>query len=316
MTLPTRGILFILCGLLACVPAAAQGSGWVRIVVPAPTGGNLDAVARKLAQRLTALTGEPHVVENRPGGSSQIAMEAVVRAAPDGRTLLYAGTGIVFQDQLQKLPFSPLEELSPVIQVTRESYVFATSAASGLSLDNLSLSAQSKPGGLDCVTPPGLTALACEQLKARLGGRLTVVAYNGVAPSLNALLSGVGDIMFVNASAAIPLIEAGRLRALAVSQRKGMPPAAAGAPVLADVWPGFVLTGLSGLFVPARTPQARIEQINRDMRRVLGELEVDSMVRESAQEPVGGSAAQFAEVLAREQRRFTRIIRSLGLAPG
>jgi len=311
-----RGAAAALCLGLAAAPVSviAQDARPIRIVVPAPPGGNLDATARMLAHRLTLLTGEPHVVDNRPGASTQIGTELVVRAPADGRVMLYHGTSVVFMSLLQKVGFSPLQDLAPVIQVSRESYVLAAGTGGPGSIEDLEAQAAARPGGLNCVTPPGATELACQQLKARLGGQLTVVPFPGVAPALNALVAGWGDVMFVNAAAAAKLVENGRIRVLAVSSRMALPAAAAQAPLLSQRWPGFLLEGHSGLFVPARTPQARIRQLNADVARILADPEVGGAMREGGQEVAGGSTRQFDQVLRRAHQRYGEIIRSLDLA--
>ncbi len=295
-------------------PALADEARIVHIVVPAPPGGNLDGTARMLAHKLSALTGELHVVDNRPGANTQIGIEWVARAAPDGRAVLLAGTGVVFLGMVQKFNVSPLDELAPVIQVSRESYALVVSPGGPASIEELERLAASRPGGLNCATAPGVTALACEQLKARLNGRLTVVPYPGVAPAINALLGGHADLAFIIGASASRLIQGGSLRVLAVSGR-GSIPSAAHAPLLSQLWPGFLLEGLSGLFVPARTPDARIAQLNRAVEQVLADPEVGAAMREGGQELVGGSPLQFAMTLRNAQQRWAEIIQRLGLGP-
>ena len=215
--------------------APAQDASVVRIVVPGPPGGYFDATARMLAQRLTLLTGEPHVVDNRPGGNSRIAVELVVRAPPDGRVVLLAGTGVMSLALLQKLNFSPMDDLAPVIQVARENYALVTPVGGAATVGALQALAAAQPGGVNCATPPGVAALACEQLKVRLGGRLTVVQYQGVAPALQAVLAGHADLMFAGTASSGTLVESERLRVLAVSGRGGASRALAQAPLLSDL---------------------------------------------------------------------------------
>ncbi|MDB5874694.1 MAG: Tricarboxylate transport protein TctC [Ramlibacter sp.] len=287
----------------------------MRIVIPAPPGGNLDATGRMLAHRMTLLTGETHIVDNRPGGNTQIGMEWVARSRPDGRVMLLGATGLVFVGLLQKLGFSPMDDLAPVIQVSREGYVLLVGAAGPGSIKELEALAAVRPGGLNCVTPPGATALACEQLKPLLQGQLTVVPYVGVAPALNAMMAGFGDLMFANASSASKLVESGRLRALAVSGRQGLPGSLSQLPLLSDLWPGFLLEGTIGLFVPAGTPEAKIRQLNQAVARILADPEVSGPMRESGQEPVGGSPQRFAQELQRAHQRYAEIIQRAGLGP-
>jgi tripartite-type tricarboxylate transporter receptor subunit TctC len=297
--------------LLACAaPAAVAGDGVVRLVVPAPAGGNLDMTARALAQRLAALTGEPHVVENRPGANTAIGSEYVARAPADGRVLLYTGSSLVLNAWLQKLAFSPLEDLRPVVQVAVGHYVLVVSAASGIaSPRELAARAAERQQGLNCAAPPGPMGIACEQLRARLGGKVTTVPYPGIAPAVTALLGRHVDLMFVNLEAVEPLMQAGRLRAIAASSTVAAP----GVPLIARAWPGFLLEGFSGLFVPARTPPSRIRQLNRQVNQVLRDPQFSGFMAETRQQAGGGSPDQFAVQVADAHRRYGEVIRSLGL---
>jgi tripartite-type tricarboxylate transporter receptor subunit TctC len=289
--------------------ALAQDPRTVRIVVPAPPGGNLDTVGRLLASRLTVLTGEAHVVENRPGGNTQIGTEAVVRAPADGRTLLYTGTGVSFLSWLQKVNFALLTDLAPVVQVTNEHYVLAVNAA--LPADNgaqLLEIARSRDGGLNCAAYPGSSSMACEQFKARLDGRSTTIPFHGLAPAMNAVLGGHADLMFVNVSAAARMA-GGRMRVLAQTPGAGV----AGVPLVTELWPGFLLEGHSGVLAPAGTPPERIRQLNRDLNRVLQEPDVIAVLQEGGQDPVGGSPQRYADSLKRSHAQYGAIVQKLGL---
>jgi len=300
--------------MAACALAAAQNvePRTVRIVAPAPPGGNLDSGARMLALRLARLTGDVYVVENRPGANSLIAAELVAKSPPDGRTLLYSGTGLVFLPLQQKLSANPMDELVPVVQVSSEQYVLVMAQNAPVAAAfELAGFAAGKPGGVNCAAYPGVATLACEQLKARLGGKVTTIPYPGVAPAINAVLGGHADLMFVNREPTLKLVQAGKLRVLAQSSLA----AEAGAPLAAQVWPGFVLEGHAGLLAPAGTPPALIEQLNRHVNRVLSEPEVIAHMREGAQEPAGGSPQRYADALQRTLKRYGELIRKLDLGP-
>ena len=300
--------------LLACAPMQADEIRPVRLIVPAPPGGNLDNMARLLAHRLTALTGEPHLVENRPGANTQIGTEYVVHAPADGRVLLYAGTSIAFLPLLQKVDFSPLDDLTPVAQVSTERYLLVVAAASPANTAReLEQLAAGRPAGLNCVASPGATRIACDQLSARLGGKSTTVPYAGLAQALNALMGEHADLMFVNYESSHRLVETGKLRVLATSDRIGLTGGAAQAPLMSELWPGFVLEGSSGIFVPARTPQARVIQLNRVLNQILADPQVRALMRSSGQEPVGGSSLQYRQSLRQSHLRYAQVIQRLDL---
>jgi tripartite-type tricarboxylate transporter receptor subunit TctC len=297
-------LTFALAALLAPAVAAAQP---IRIVVPAPPGGNLDGSARLLAQKLASVTADTYVVENRPGANTQIGTEAVVRAAADGRTVLFAGTGVIFLPLLQKVSFSPQVDLVPVAQWSSEQYAVVTSADGPVkSVADLA----ARTGGANCAAYPGVSTIACEQLSARAGGRVATVPFPGISPAVTSVLGGHADILFVNLEPVQKLVAAGKLRVLAQTQGAGL-----GAPLVGDVWPGFVLEGHAGILAPAGTPEARIRQLNRDINKALADPEVAAHMREGGQDPVGGPPERYAENLKRSVQLYGDLILKLGLGP-
>lgn len=304
--------------LLAFVAALAhaQESKTVRVVVPAPPGGNLDSTARLVAQRVAALTGDAWVIDNRPGGNTVIGMELALRAPADGRTLLYHATSMILVPLMQPLAFSPLDDFAPVVQVSVERYALAVPAASPVtSMKALEQLAATREGGLNCAAPPGVSLVACEQFRERVGGRSTTIPYAGVAQALQATVAGTTDLVFVNFEASLKLMETGRLRGLAVSSRQGLPPPYATWPVFTDGWPDFVAEGISGFYVPASTPPARVRELNREINRALADPEVSNVMRESGQELVGGTPEAFAQALRRSSRRYADVMRRLDVKP-
>ena len=300
--------------VLVCLCAVAAAQETRRLVVPAPPGGSLDRTARLVAQRLSAVTQDVYVVENRPGANTMIAIEYVAKAPPDGRTMLFGATGMVMMASLQKAPVSPLEDLAPVMQVSAERYALAVPAASPIrSLADLQQAATASAAGLNCLCVPGTTLIACEQLKDALGGKSTTVTYAGVSQGLTALAGQHGDVMFVHLESALKMVEAGRIRVLAVSHRDGLPAAASGMPLVSATWPDFLLEGFSGVFVPTGTPPARIRELNRDLNLAQSDSGFRAALREAGQDPVGGSPEQFAETTRRLSQRYDRVIRKLGL---
>ncbi len=299
--------------LLAAAGAAHAQAPAVRIVVPAPPGGALDASARLFALRMAALTGEPHVVENRPGANTAIGTEFVMRSAPDGRVMLFTGASIVTNAWMNKGGVSALEGLQPVVQLSNERYWLVSAPGSGASsVRDLEQAPASRPGGWNCAAVPGATTMACEQLRARSGGAVVTVPYAGLAQALNALQGGHVDIMFSNIDAVARVVQAGRLRVLAASARgEG---AADAVPLFAQAWPDFLMEGAYGVFVPIHTPAARVQQLNREFNQVLAEPEVGERMREAGQEVVGGDAAGYLARLRLLEKRSGELARRLGLA--
>jgi len=281
----------------------------VRIVVPAPPGGNLDMTARAVAQRLATLTGEPYVVENRPGANTAIGTEYVAHAPADGRTMLMTGGSIVLTPWLQPVGYTP-DELRPVVQVTVGHYALVASSESKIvTAEDLIAQAKGRSQGLTCAAPPGPMWIACEQAKSRLDGKVTVIPYPGIGPAMTAIAGGHVDFAFLNAEAVEPMIKAGRLRVLATSKGGAQPRL----PRIVEVWPGFLLEGYAGLFVPARTPAEKVAQINREVNQILNDAQFAAYMRDSQQEVAGGSPENFAASVDRDFRRYGDLVRKLNI---
>jgi tripartite-type tricarboxylate transporter receptor subunit TctC len=296
-------------------PALAQQEGrGVRLIVPATPGGSLDGSARVLAQRMTVVTGEPHVVENRPGANTIIGVDHVVRSQPDGRTLLYTGTSVVTNALLGKLPYAPLEDLRPVMAIAAEHYsLLGLAQLKASSARDLEAIAAARPGGLNCAAPPGPMGLACEQLKARLNGRMVVVPYPGIAPAVTALGGGHVDVMFVPEEQAAKLIDSRRANVLAVTHRAQPNTSAAGAPLLTDVWPGFVMEGVVGVYVPAGMPEARIRQLHRDLSEAMSDPDVARRMRMAGMNALApNSPENFTRLMRGILGRYEQALRKIG----
>jgi tripartite-type tricarboxylate transporter receptor subunit TctC len=305
-----RALLTAACLPLLLASASTFAEDVVRIVVPVPPGGGLDATARALAAGLSSVTGASYIVENRPGANTALGADLVARAPADGRTILYSGTAIVMNPWLQKLGPSPVTELHPVMYVSNNQYVVVAAAASSIrSISDLRARAESH-AGLSCAAPPGPMALGCEQLKARLPGSVVVVPYPGIPPAIAGLIGGHVDAMFVNVDGVESLIKAGNVRILAASA----PSAASGVPLIGQVWPGLYLEGFTGLFVPARTPPEKVRELNEAMNRVLTQPAFRKFMAETRQEIVGGPPDLFARKISSAYRRYGEVIRKANLA--
>jgi tripartite-type tricarboxylate transporter receptor subunit TctC len=305
------GAALLLAWLAVCPGAWAQPEA-VRIVVPANPGGSLDASARILAQRLTALTGEPHVVENRAGANTQIGTEHVARSAPDGRTVLFTGPSLVINPMLQKGAARNLHDLRPVIAVSREAYALVAATPLKLpSAHELGRVAAARPGGVHCAAPPGPMWIACEQLRARYPN-LNVIPYPGVAPAVGALAGGHVDLVFVPMETAARLAQGGQGEVVATPPTR---PPQQGVPTIDAVWPDLVVDSVQGMFVPAGTPDARVRQLNEQFARVLGEPETLERIRAAGHDPLKpGTPEDYARLLGELTRRYGAVIGRLGLA--
>jgi tripartite-type tricarboxylate transporter receptor subunit TctC len=296
-------------------PAGAQDPKTITFVVPAPAGGGLDAIARLVADSMARKTGQQVVVENRAGANTNIGMDYVARSAPDGHTVLITGVSLAINDLMFKMQFTPLKELRPVVQISDEYAVLAVPAASPVrSVSDLHALANKKPGGVNCGAPPGHMLLACGQLGEAMPS--TTIPFPGVAPAVNATLGGHVDALFVSPESSVrPHVEAGKLRILAVDDRLRQSPGLRFYPGFRQVWPGFTATSFSGAWVPAATPKAVVDKLNRDFNAVLSDPEVIERMAAANQPVVGGTAEAFGAHAAKAREGFQGVITRLKMLP-
>ena len=301
---------------LATPLAWADVSQPTRLVVPAPAGGNLDALARKLAHSLTAVSGQNVLVENRPGASGQIGVELVARAVPDGKTLLIAGSFLSTNPLQFKGALNPITELTPVIKLAdNEIYLVAHAGLPVERAEDIQAAARQRPGGLNCAAVPGQMSLGCGRLRVMLDGKLVSIPYPGIAPALNAVAVGHVDLAFASHGSLKPLVESNRVRVLAVvGERPGKPPFDR-APLLKDTWPGFVMNGYAGVFAPVGTPVALVTALNQAFNRTLATPEMVQAMHDLGYTRRGGAPEVLARTLAHDAAFYQRIAAEAGLAP-
>jgi tripartite-type tricarboxylate transporter receptor subunit TctC len=318
-----RRILSAVCAavyLTASAGAPAQGypQRAVRIIVPYPPGSGTDIVARLLGQRIGESWGQPMVVENRPGAGAIVGVEAVAKAAPDGYTIGIADTGpLAINPALYpKLPYDPLRDFAPVIEVAKLPYMLVVHASLGVSsVAELIAAAKRAPGRINYASVGNGSGvhLATELFKQRAGVDLVHIPYKGSAPALNDVLAGTTPVMFVNLLSGLPHVKSGRLRALAVATA-GRLSALPEVPTVSEAGvPGYEFETWFGILAPAATPAPVIERLNAEFRRVLSVADIrERLQNEGGMRPVGGSAAEFAALIAGEKERWGGLVRETG----
>src|SRR5688572_15204458 len=268
-----RCLISILSGssVVLCAAAAAQEfpTRPVRIVT-ATVGGTTDLVARLVAQGLTSSLGQQVIVDNRPPGI--IPGEIVVKAAPDGYTLLFHGSSLWMMTLLQKVPFDPAKDLAPITLATSTpNIVVVNPAVPAKSIKELIALAKAKPGALNYGSGATGAAshLAGELFKYMAGVNIVRVPYKGQGPAVLGLLGGEVQVSFASSGSVAGHMRAGKLRALAVTSAK--PSAVApGVPTVAESGlPGYQSTTNAGMFAPVRTPDRLIGFLNREIGQVL-----------------------------------------------
>ncbi len=316
----TRLATTLLLGACALCSAQAQAQAYpakpVRVVVAFTAGGTTDMLSRLVAQQLTEKLKQAFLIDNKPGGGGNIGTELVVRAAPDGYTLIVNSVGpmAVNPTLYGKLPFNPLTDLVPVVQIADVPNVLVVHPSLPVkTMEEFVAYAKAHPGALNYgSTGIGTSShLAGYMLAQRAGVQATHVAYKG-AEALRDLLAGRIQFMFATIPSVMPHITAGKLRAIAVSSLKrsrSLPEV----PTVADEgFAGFEAGSWFGFFAPKGTPPEVIAQINKAVNEVLLIPAIEQQMVAQGADPVGGSPAQLGQFVQREHDKWRVIVRDSG----
>ncbi len=318
-----RWLLAIAIGLMSATavpqdPAATYPSRPIRIVVGFAPGGPTDQLAREIGQRLQEAWGQPVIVENKAGAGSRIAFEHVARAEPDGYTLLLGAVQTATNMAVYRsLNYDTLRDFAPVTQVTSAVLALAVSPQfKAGSVAELAALARARPGELTYATfgVASSSHFAAALLEQRAGIRLIHVPFNGAAPAQTAIAGAQVDMGFMSALSAMPLLQSGRLRAIAVTSGRRLPQLPE-VPTMAEAgYPAFEVSSWQGLLAPAGTPPAIVAKLQREIARILALPEVRQRLAAVAAEPVGSTPAQFRAYIESEIARWSAVARRAGLA--
>jgi tripartite-type tricarboxylate transporter receptor subunit TctC len=325
MKLPRRRQFLHLAASAAALPfaphvarAQAYPTRPVRIVVPFAAGGNVDLFARLIGQWLSERLRQPFVIENRPGAGTSIGTEAVVRAAPDGYTLLMASTAATINATIyEKLSFNFVRDIAPVAAVVRTPFVMAVhpSVPAKTVLEFIAY-AKASSGKLSMASSGiGTTPhVAGELFKMMTGVDMVHVPYRGAGPALTDLIAGQVHVYFTALPEAIEHIRVGKIRALAVttaSQSEILPDT----PTLSGVLPGFEASFWAGFGVPKSTPTEIVDNLNKAINAGLADPEIKSRLAELGGTVLVGSPADFGKLIAAETEKWAKVIRAANIKP-
>ncbi|MBV7484861.1 tripartite tricarboxylate transporter substrate binding protein [Bordetella sp. BOR01] len=310
----TRRFLYGAAVAIASAGWAAHAAGYpdkpVRLIVSFSPGGSVDATARLLSDALTRRWGQPVVVENRPGADGNIAAEFVTRAPPDGYTLLITSNSISISPALRKLPFDPLRDLTPVIRVLSiPNLLVVNPAVPAQNLAELVRQAKREPGKLTYASSGTATTpfMGMALLISLTGMQMVHVPFKGTAPALTATLGKQTDLMFGDVNSTLPFVQAGKLRALAISSstRLNLSP---DIPTVAESgYADFDTSTWVGIFSPAGTPSPVLDRIAADIGSLLGDPGFRKRLGDMGAQVNGESMQTFAHLIRDDIARWRKV---------
>jgi tripartite-type tricarboxylate transporter receptor subunit TctC len=319
-----RRALLLAAGTVVALPDAAFAQESypqrpLRLLVGFAAGGTPDSIARKIAEAVSRQMGQPVVVDNRAGANGMIAAEALVKAAPDGYTLLLTTPSLVINPSMyKKVPYDLARDVLPITDVALgDGYLLVVSPALGV--DSVpKLIEHAKRARQLTFSSPGIgntLHLAAETFADRAGIEITHVPYKGAAQALNAVLAGEVQAMFIPPTVATTHIKGGKLRALGFTSSKRWSELP-NVPTIGEALPGFAFdSGWHALFAPAGTPAPIVARLNAEFRKALQVAEVRTFLVQGGYEPGGRPQPEFAAFVQSEARRYADIVRAAKIVP-
>jgi tripartite-type tricarboxylate transporter receptor subunit TctC len=287
-----------------------------RIIVGFAPGGSADILARLIGQWLSERLGQPFVIENRPGAGTTIATEAVVKAPPDGYTLLLVAAAAVTSALLyDKLNFNLIRDIAPVASISREPQILALHPSIPTNtVSEFIAYAKANPGKISMASGGNGTPahIAGELFKMMTGVNMVHVPYRGQAPALTDLIGGQVQVMFVAMASGIEYIRAGKLRSLAVTttmRSEALP----NLPVLGDFVAGYESSAWYGLGAPKHIPSEIVATLNTEINAGLANSTIKARLADLGSTPLVGSATDFGKLIADETEKWGNVIRTLNI---
>jgi tripartite-type tricarboxylate transporter receptor subunit TctC len=324
MKLPRRHFLHLATGA-AALPVVSHFA-WaqtyptkpVRIIVGFAPGGGTDISARLIGQWLSEKLGQPFIVENRPGAGANIAMEAVVKAPPDGYTLLLVSPGAAINATLyEKLNYNFIRDIAPVSGIVRVPNVMVVhpSVPTKTVLEFIAY-AKANPGKVNMASAGNGSSIhvSGELFKMMAGVNLTHVPYRGSGPMMTDLLGGQVQVAFDSMPSSLEQIRAGKLRALAVTtatRSEALPDI----PTLSDFVPGYEASNWWGAGAPRNTPAAIVDRLNKEINAGLADPKMKARLAEMGGMVLAGSPADFGKLIADETEKWAKVVKFSGARP-
>jgi tripartite-type tricarboxylate transporter receptor subunit TctC len=319
----TRRIVLQLAAAAAALPAvsrAAKAQAYpsrpVTLIVFVPAGGTPDIIARLLGQSLSQRLGQSVVIDNRPGGGGNLALQAVARAPADGYTLLLVATPHAINVTLyEKSPVTVTRDIVPVASLNSDSFVLLVNPSfPAKTVAEFIAQAKANPGKTNVASSGtgNLSHLSGELFRMMTGVEVVHVPYRGTPAAHSGLMAGDVHAMFDATGSALPHVQSGALRALGVSATARLP-VLPDIPPISDAVPGYAVTGWLGIGAPKGTPPEIVERLDREINAALAEPAVNARMKDIGSEPLPGSAGDFAKLIAEETEKWAKVVKFAGL---
>lgn len=324
MTLTRHQLLNLAAATLAVFAISGTGTAQtypnqpVRMIVGTPPGGSTDAIGRLMGQWLSERLGQQFVIDNRPGGGTNIATEAVVKASPDGHTLLVLATSSTINATLyEKLNFNFIRDIAPVASLIRVPNVIVVNLSVPVkTIPELIAYAKANPGKINAASPGSGTGphMSGELFKMMAGISMAHIPYRGSAPANIDLLGGRVQLLFTSMTAAIELIKAGKLRALAVTTA-ARSPKMPDLPTVGESVPGYEASSWWGIGAPKGTPNDIVDKLNREINAAFADPRMQARLSDLDGTTMPGSPAEFARLIADETKKWGKVVKITGAKP-
>ena len=314
------GAISIILGsaLAGCVYAQGYPNKPVRLINAYAAGGGIDTLARLYASKMQEKWGQPIVVESKPGAGGNIAADFVAKSAPDGYTLLITASTVTTNPYfIAKMPFDVQKDLAPISMIARqEFFLVVANSLPVTSVGELVAYAKANPGKLSYSTAGIGTPqhLGAELLKSVSRIDMVHVPYKGQPPAMNAVMSGEVQLAFVSFNTALPLVQAGRVRGLAVAAKERLR-SLRDVPVVAETIPGFEVNTWFAIFAAAGTPAEIVEQLSVEIRRISTLPDVQARLTPLGYDVMFISPQEFRAVIAAELLKWGTVAKEAGIKP-
>jgi tripartite-type tricarboxylate transporter receptor subunit TctC len=315
-----RALISSLAAALLALSSASMAQQYpakpVRIVVPFAPGGGSDFIARFMAQRLTDSFGKQVIVENKPGAGGVLGIEAGIKSPPDGYTLTLVASSYTVNPSVYKLNFDPVNDITPIIQMSQGPLVAVVRPS--LPVKNtreLIALAKAKPGQINFASSGqgSVIHLATELFDSMAGIKMNHIPYKGTGPALTDTLGGQTDVFFSSTATAMPHIQSGKLRAIAVTTAKRIPALPEVPTVAESGLPGYEVILWHGLIGPKGLPRAVVDRVNAEVTKALQLKATAEQLQNDGVAPAGGTPEQFLEQIKKEIELWRKVSAAAGV---